>query len=280
MPNPVVRLELLVSSGKGERGRVTGSGFVVSEDGYLVTNDHVVHPAVGGHAWNVNSLLVKLDPDGPKERALRGKVVAFDSAADVAVVKIDPPKQLPVLRIVGSPEPKAGDRVIARGYPLGGKFTVTKGEVLRLHEPTGKCPTKIVVCNARVEQGNSGGPLVNQTGEVVGVAVAKAIIRIDRPDADRLRAMAEVQDAAAQALRQMSEAAAKAGMKLKAEGDKGGYGAQLSELASQGKKAVEEYEIRRPGILELAYGSAQFTFAIAIEDVRRLLQKWNVPVKE
>jgi len=148
-----------------------GSGFIMSSDGYIVTNNHVVEGAD-----QVNIVL----SDG---RSFRAKIVGTDSTTDVAVVKIDA-RGLPTLPIGNDETVRIGDWVLAIGNPLGLDFTVTagiisakgRGNELQLPGANNLAISDFIQTDAAINPGNSGGPLVNLRGEVIGLnsAIASA----------------------------------------------------------------------------------------------------------
>ncbi len=154
---------------RAQRGE--GSGFIMSSDGYIVTNNHVV-----SGADNVTIVL----SDG---RQFRAKVVGMDSTTDVAVVKIDA-KGLPTIPIGNDESVRIGDWVLAIGNPLGLDFTVTagiisakgRGSEIQLPNSGGSTISDFIQTDAAINPGNSGGPLVNLRGEVIGLnsAIASA----------------------------------------------------------------------------------------------------------
>jgi serine protease Do len=138
-----------------------GSGFVMSRDGYILTNNHVVEGA--------DEIKVKL-ADG---KELTGKVVGRDPKTDIAVVKIDGPADLHPLTLGDSDKLKVGDWVIAVGSPFGLEQTVTAGIVSAKGRVIGSGPyDDFIQTDASINPGNSGGPLVNMRGEVVGINTA------------------------------------------------------------------------------------------------------------
>ena len=138
-----------------------GSGFIISKNGYILTNNHVVR--------NTDSIRVKL-ADG---REFKAKVVGTDPQTDVAVIKING-KNLPVLPLGDSDKLKVGEWVIAIGNPFGLSHTVTVGVV----SAKGRSGIGIndyedfIQTDAAINPGNSGGPLVNIHGEAVGMNTA------------------------------------------------------------------------------------------------------------
>ncbi|MCC6194737.1 MAG: Do family serine endopeptidase [Burkholderiales bacterium] len=134
-----------------------GSGFIVSPDGYIVTNAHVVDGA--------SEVTVKLTD----RREFTAKVVGADKRTDVALIKIDA-KNLPALDISAGPEVKRGEWVIAIGSPFGFENSVSAGVVSGVHRalPNGAM-VPFIQTDVAVNPGNSGGPLLNAKGQVVGV---------------------------------------------------------------------------------------------------------------
>jgi len=146
-----------------ETERAQGSGFIISPDGYILTNNHMV-----GGAEKVEIVL----SDGQKFTA---KIIGTDDATDVAVVKIDA-DELPHLEFADSDELEVGEWVLAIGNPLGLSHTVTagivsaKGRSLSLLEPGSI--ENFIQTDAAINFGNSGGPLINLDGKVVGMNTA------------------------------------------------------------------------------------------------------------
>jgi serine protease Do len=144
-----------------QRQRALGSGVIVSPDGYIVTNNHVVAKAT--------EIQVSLSD----KRTFKGKIVGADPQTDVAVIKIEA-SGLPVVPFGDSNQLKVGDTVMAFGNPFGQWFTVTRGIVSAL----GRSGMGIegfenfIQTDAAINPGNSGGALVNVRGQVVGINTA------------------------------------------------------------------------------------------------------------
>lgn len=135
-----------------------GSGVIISADGYIVTNNHVVDGA--------DELTVTLN-ENSKEYSAR--IIGADKATDLALIKIDA-KNLPAIVIANSDDVKVGEWVLAVGNPLGLNNTVTAGIVSAKARPmnTGGI-TSMIQTDAAINQGNSGGALVNTRGELIGI---------------------------------------------------------------------------------------------------------------
>lgn len=135
--------------------RGEGSGFIISADGYVVTNAHVVDGA--------SEVLVTL----PDKREFKAKIVGADARTDVALVKVDA-TGLPTVRIGDVSRLRVGEWVLAIGSPFGLDSTVTAGIVSAKHRDTGS-DIPFLQTDVAVNPGNSGGPLISTRGEVVGV---------------------------------------------------------------------------------------------------------------
>ena len=156
----------------GGAAQALGSGFVVSSEGYIITNAHVVEDN-GTRASSV-SVMFK-NADGTDSTKVPATIVGIDETSDVALLKIDPAKapQLLALTLGDSSAVQVGEPVVAIGNPLGYDFTVTSGIVSavnrNLESPNGSVIPDGIQTDAAINSGNSGGPLFNAHGEVIGI---------------------------------------------------------------------------------------------------------------
>ncbi len=161
-------VEITVSSsqanpfGGQEQQQAQGSGFVIDSDGHIVTNEHVVDGASSASVrfWNGDTY--------------KATVVGSDPSTDLAVIKVDAPESvLHPLTVADSSRVQVGDAAIAIGSPFGLEETVTSGIVSALHREM-RAPNSFTIndsiqTDAAINHGNSGGPLLNSSGEVIGI---------------------------------------------------------------------------------------------------------------
>jgi serine protease Do len=156
-----IRVRRAPGEAEGDDGprRSMGSGFVVHPDGYVVTNAHVVEGAT--------DVQVRLATG----RRLKGQVIGRDPRVDLALVKVGAGAKLPVLPLGDSDALRVGEFVMALGHPFGLEQTVSFGIVSRKGAPLQAAAPgfDFIQTDAAVNPGNSGGPLVNMAGQVVGV---------------------------------------------------------------------------------------------------------------
>jgi len=160
-----------------------GSGFIFREDGYIVTNAHVVNDMKEQNL--VADKFVVHMYDGETYDA---KLIGTDNFKDIAVLKVDAGKDLPVAVLGHSGQTRIGEPVVAIGSPLGYEATLTAGivssnyrDLEEVHRPAdARRPQYLIQTDAAINQGNSGGPLLNADGEVIGVN--QAIVRWEQPN--------------------------------------------------------------------------------------------------
>jgi serine protease Do len=155
------------TAGLVTKQRSSGSGVIVSPDGYIITNSHVVQ--------NARRVRVQTASSGDPSNRTRGKlleatVVGADREADLALLKITAPAPLPVLKFADSEQLKQGQIVLAFGNPLGLENSVSMGVVSSVgRQVKPDDPMIYIQTDAPINPGNSGGPLINSNGEVVGI---------------------------------------------------------------------------------------------------------------
>ena len=146
---------------KGFKQRNLGSGFIIDEDGFILTNNHVVEKA--------DEINVKLAGGG----SFSAKIIGRDPKTDLALIRIETDQQLSPLPMGDSDKLEVGDWVIAMGNPFGLDNTVTAGIVSAKYRHIGAGPYEnFIQTDASINPGNSGGPLLNSSGEVIGINTA------------------------------------------------------------------------------------------------------------
>jgi serine protease Do len=150
--------------GQTREAQSLGSGFIISADGYIVTNNHVI--TADGKGAQVESITVTM-PDGTDYPA---KIVGKDAESDLAVLKISAPKALPFVNFGDSRQARVGDWVIAIGNPFALGGTVTAGIISAVYRNTGGgAYDRYLQTDASINRGNSGGPLFAMNGQVIGI---------------------------------------------------------------------------------------------------------------
>ncbi|WP_341369049.1 Do family serine endopeptidase [Yoonia sp. BS5-3] len=149
--------------GGPQRSSALGSGFVISEDGYIVTNNHVIEGA--------DEILIEFFPGG--EPGVPAELIGTDPNTDIAVLKVDL-DGLPFVEFGDSngPGSRVGDWVMAMGNPLGQGFSVSAGIVSARNRALSGTYDDYIQTDAAINRGNSGGPLFNLDGDVIGVNTA------------------------------------------------------------------------------------------------------------
>src|SRR5438874_11982392 len=141
------------------RMRGVGSGFIIDPKGYILTNNHVIE---GASRITIGLL---------SGERFRGKVIGVDRETDLALIKVDADHELPVMEFGDSNSAQVGDWVLAIGSPFGLDQTVTAGIISKKERDSAAFQTfqRFLQTDAAINRGNSGGPLVNMHGEVIGV---------------------------------------------------------------------------------------------------------------
>ncbi|MDD5700188.1 MAG: trypsin-like peptidase domain-containing protein [Candidatus Nanoarchaeia archaeon] len=137
-----------------------GTGFIITSDGYLITNAHVLADDSGYLASNIQAIT-------SEQGTIDAEFIGYDSELDIALLKI--PGQYEVLELGNSNNVEVGEKVIAIGNPLGLQFSVSEGIVSAVHRKGANGLEAYIQTDAALNPGNSGGPLINKQGEVIGI---------------------------------------------------------------------------------------------------------------
>ncbi|HVI17311.1 MAG TPA: trypsin-like peptidase domain-containing protein, partial [Gaiellales bacterium] len=150
-----------------QQQQALGSGFVIDKSGHILTNAHVV--------LNASKVQVAFGSDTEAAKTYNATVLGIDKSTDVAVLKVDAPSDaLTPLQLGNSSTAQVGDPVVAIGNPLGETRTVTTGIVSALNRDIGSLQGDVQIrgaiqTDAAINHGNSGGPLINDQGQVIGI---------------------------------------------------------------------------------------------------------------
>jgi S1-C subfamily serine protease len=152
-------------------GQGIGTGFVVSKDGYILTNAHVVSES----GQTASEVTVTFKGSGQDSQTVPATIVGIDESTDVALLKVDPgqsPTLVPV-KLGDSSKVAVGEQVVAIGNPLGLDFSLSTGVVSavdrEVQSPNGATISGVIQTDASINPGNSGGPLIDGTGAVIGI---------------------------------------------------------------------------------------------------------------
>jgi len=163
--SPFEQFGLVPAQPTRQKATSLGSGFIISPDGYIVTNNHVVAP--GARGATVDSITVTLTD----QREYKAKLIGRDPSSDLAVLKIEGATNLPFVKWGDSSRSRVGDWIVAIGQPYGLGGTVTAGIISAVHRVTGQggAYDRFIQTDAAINQGNSGGPMFDLNGNVIGI---------------------------------------------------------------------------------------------------------------
>jgi S1-C subfamily serine protease len=157
--------------GQSGAQQALGTGFVVSEDGHILTNAHVISE----NGQTAESVTVTFKGEGSDTAKVDATVLGVDDTSDVALLQVDADKagDLTVLPLGDSDKLQVGEQVVAIGNPLGYDFSLTTGVISaldrELESPNGSIISNGIQTDAAINSGNSGGPLIDTTGRVIGI---------------------------------------------------------------------------------------------------------------
>jgi serine protease Do len=155
--------EQFMGPGRGQPQQSLGTGFIIREDGLIVTNNHVVDRAD----------IIKVQLEEGAKQDFEARLIGKDSRSDIALIKIDAKRKLPFLKMGSSSEVQVGEWVAAFGNPYGYGHTMTKGIISAVNREIDELNLfPFMQTDASINPGNSGGPLVNTQGLVIGVNAA------------------------------------------------------------------------------------------------------------
>ncbi len=137
-----------------------GTGFIITSDGYIVTNAHVLADASGNLASNIRIIT-------SNQNVISAQFVGYDGTFDIALLKIS--GSFSPLKLGNSNNVQIGDKVIAIGNPLGLQFSVSEGIVSAINRPASNNINAYIQTDASLNPGNSGGPLIDKSGNVIGI---------------------------------------------------------------------------------------------------------------
>lgn len=137
-----------------------GTGFIINSDGYIVTNAHVLATSTGSLAGNIQAITYE-------QKTLSAQYIGYNGNLDVAIVKISGTHN--AIKLANSDDVQIGQKVIAIGNPLGLQFSVSQGIVSAVHRPGANGIEAYIQTDAALNPGNSGGPLINTEGKVIGI---------------------------------------------------------------------------------------------------------------
>ena len=148
-----------------------GSGFIISADGFVVTNNHVVAPGSANNGRGPRVTLEEITVTMPDGNEYEAELVGADAASDLAVLKIKSDRTFPFVKFGDSSAARPGDWVVAIGNPFGLGGTVTSGIVSAVYRNTGSggAYDRYIQTDASINRGNSGGPLFDMQGNVIGI---------------------------------------------------------------------------------------------------------------